>query len=302
MCSLDVIEIDAFFCTGTREGAALSVTYCGIGISTRTLRKTFSDLNTIIGTDFLKAMIAMAEVLNTDYLVLKAFCSQHDPNLDGAAAKWSDLQLMSYATPNWATFLTNLWPRHDYDDYHEVCLSWDAILGSIPHAPQRSLTPIAGLCIALGHCITSPATYQLSQTMLPANPTFWSARGTFIIRWWRFQPLKAPSVLTLPRMDTSWMNFQQSNVVDDFKPTMSMLTSSTSAFYQTPFCGGIFCGQKLRHCIRPIEAGEDHKWRSHVILNTKSEKVVKQSTFWFTNSVHFIQMLQDGMMRTPNSR
>ncbi|KAI2502973.1 methyltransferase domain-containing protein [Fragilaria crotonensis] len=66
-----------------KEGANVVDLCCGVGISTRALRKAFSDANTIIGVDTSKEMIAMAEVLSANNLVSKAF-SSHAPNLDGA--------------------------------------------------------------------------------------------------------------------------------------------------------------------------------------------------------------------------
>lgn len=65
-----------------KEGANVVDLCCGVGISTRALRKAFSDANTIIGVDTSKEMIAMAEVLSADNLVSKAF-SSHPPNHDG---------------------------------------------------------------------------------------------------------------------------------------------------------------------------------------------------------------------------
>ena len=67
----------------SKEGANVVDLCCGVGISTRALRKAFSDANTIIGVDTSKEMIAMAEVLSADNLVSKAF-SSHLPYLDGA--------------------------------------------------------------------------------------------------------------------------------------------------------------------------------------------------------------------------
>jgi len=66
-----------------KTGANVVDMCCGVGISTRALRKAFVDANTIIGVDTSPEMIAMAQVLANENLVAKLMKS-HDPTLVNA--------------------------------------------------------------------------------------------------------------------------------------------------------------------------------------------------------------------------
>lgn len=69
--------------TVDKAGANVVDLCCGVGTSTRALRKFFGDANTILGVDTSKEMIAMAELLSTDNLVAKTFAS-NSLSLEGA--------------------------------------------------------------------------------------------------------------------------------------------------------------------------------------------------------------------------
>lgn len=70
--------------TVKKTGANVLDLCCGVGTSTRALRKSFGDANNIIGIDTSKEMIAMAEVLTGNNLIAKFFRS-HDPTHSAGA-------------------------------------------------------------------------------------------------------------------------------------------------------------------------------------------------------------------------
>lgn len=140
-----------------KEGANVVDLCCGVGISTRALRKAFSDANTIIGVDTSKEMIAMAEVLSTDNLVSKAF-SSHDPNLVGACdasyvignAEQTDLPDASF------DLVTIMYAFHEAPYLGRCRMLREA---------QRLLAPGGVLAV-----IDISPTYQPSPTMLAGEP------------------------------------------------------------------------------------------------------------------------------------
>lgn len=140
-----------------KTGANVVDLCCGVGISTRALRKSFGDANNIIGVDTSPEMIAMAEVLAEDNVVAKLMKS-YDPTLTGACDA-------SYSIGN--AECTNL-PKGSFDlvtimyGFHEV-----PFLGRyrILREARRLLAPGGTLAI-----VDISTEYEPSPTMLAGEP------------------------------------------------------------------------------------------------------------------------------------